>query len=334
MAVIRGPRPDSNYFITPRAYARDWRLSLKEKGALMYMMSHSEVYELTTEQMIAENDDGRDSVQTALRGLEAKGYLRRVQRRAAKGEEGPNRTGTFQGYDYEITEPPELPARPRRVSRKKVRGTVAGKPVDGPDQAGSGSTVTGKAVDGETDDGETDDGKAVPKKYPQGLGDQGVLGDQEIPPPTPTTDSPPSPSPDPDQTRGGDDSSNPQAPPDALVDELVALKPGWRLLEQRVREVLADPIAQGHPFEVVRQALLDLAQGTHGKTMSPRRVLEDGPWWDSAYGRVAAAMGPQMPSPRQAAIADCALCDPGGWVLDGEDGPARKCDHAATTVPA
>lgn len=157
--------------------------------------------------------------------------------------------------------------------------------------------------------------------------------DEDNPPPTPVINNSPEAVPT-DKNQGGDNFSNPRPkdPADQLVAELIALAPPWRLLAVRTREALADPGVQSHPFEVVRLALLELAEGKHGPTRSPRRVLEDGPWWDAAYHRVAAAMGPALPSPREAAIADCDLCDPSGWILDVE--PVRRCTHVAVAASA
>jgi hypothetical protein len=331
MAIIRGPLPQDRFFIIDRAWARDWRLSLKEKGALMYICSHHEAYDLTTEQMIAENEDGRDSVLSALRGLEAKGYLVRVQRRLTTAESGKARAGTFNGYDYQLTQPPPCPARPK--SRRTRKGKVD-TPAEGGDASPQVGTVGGLSGDGEPDSGSTAPGESAPKRD-QGLEDQG-LGDHPPPPPAarPPTQRQPG------RVGEGDSSSTDERPAadaaadppptgsiDVVAAELRQLRPSWSLAEI-VRAVRAE-VDSGLPLPLVAEAARICY--TNPTTRHPNRLATRGPhetWWDQAAARVRA--GIVEPSPERRRREACGRCDPAGWVLD--DGPARRCGHPDVDV--
>ncbi len=293
MAIIRGPLPQDRFFIIDRAWARDWRLSLKEKGALMYICSHHEAYDLTTEQMIAENDDGRDSVLSALRGLEAKGYLVRVQRRLKAGESEKVRAGTFNGYDYQLTQPPPCAARPKIRRTRKGKADLAGEEIDASPQVG---TVDGLSGDGEPDSGPTGAGGSAPKRD-QGLEDQ-RLGDHPPPPPasrpptqrrplTAAAESPPEPKPN--------DDIKP------LVTELHTRRPRWsaRAIAAAVRE----EIDAGIRFELVAAAArLCYADP---RTRSPARLHHDGPWWMQAADQLGPAPGAGSHRPPWCGHPDC-----------------------------
>jgi hypothetical protein len=96
MAVIRTPLPHASYTTLRNCWLRDPRISLKAKGLLGYLSSHSEHYRCSQAQMIAESDDGRAAVRTALAELEDAGYLTRIPMRSA---------GRYAEDDYTLADP-------------------------------------------------------------------------------------------------------------------------------------------------------------------------------------------------------------------------------------
>lgn len=97
MAIHRGPLPTDSFTIISNTWLRDARLSWKAKGLLAYVASHAAGHALTTEQIIAEGSDGRDSIRAGLVELEQAGYLRRIILRDQQGRAA--------GTDFEVCDP-------------------------------------------------------------------------------------------------------------------------------------------------------------------------------------------------------------------------------------
>lgn len=95
MSIRRPALVFDNVTVITNAILRSPHLSPAEKGMLGYILSHAAGYELTMKQVIAENRAGRDAIDTPLKGLEQRGYLRRVRQRSERGQLG--------GYDWEVT---------------------------------------------------------------------------------------------------------------------------------------------------------------------------------------------------------------------------------------
>lgn len=257
----------------------------------MYICSHMPGYELTTEQMVNENQDGKESVQSLLRGLEEKGYLKRIQRHLPEADATKPRKyrkGTFDGYDYVLQEPDNIPAprpfEPRRRKQDKTQPTVAGKPVNGSDQGFYGGTVAGFSVDGSSVDGSSVDGEPARKGY-QGLEDQGLEDQREEDHPLLLLD-------DAAATQTGDDRREEdqlsgdqiQTRTDALIAELteiMATKPirqRWKYVDQRTRSAIAKLFASGRTFDQAAAALMRFAEETQAR--DPREVLGmPASWW-------------------------------------------------------
>jgi hypothetical protein len=86
----------------PNAWLRDERLSLKAKGLLAQLLSHSDGWSVTTRSLASFNGCGRDAIRSAVVELEEAGYLTRRQDRADGGE--------FSEVVWETSEPlPGLP---------------------------------------------------------------------------------------------------------------------------------------------------------------------------------------------------------------------------------
>lgn len=99
MAVICDELPYVSFTQVRNAWLRDPRISLKAKGLLSYLRSHTAGYCCSHAQMVRESSDGKDAVYTALRELEAAGYLTRVLNRSG---------GRFAEDDYRLADPFDL----------------------------------------------------------------------------------------------------------------------------------------------------------------------------------------------------------------------------------
>lgn len=89
--------PPDHFTQVRNCWLRDKRATLKAKGLIAYLMSHSVGYKISQAQIIRDSDDGRTAVVTACDELERLGYLQRT-RAASSG-------GRFAEYDYVITDP-------------------------------------------------------------------------------------------------------------------------------------------------------------------------------------------------------------------------------------
>ena len=70
----------------PNAWLRDTRLSLRAKGLLGQLLTHSDGWSVTVKSLAVANSCGRDAIRTAVKELEEAGYLTRRQDRAEGGE--------------------------------------------------------------------------------------------------------------------------------------------------------------------------------------------------------------------------------------------------------
>ena len=76
--IRRGPRLADNFTILSNAVVNDRRLSFRARGVLIYLLSKPADWRTRSESIAAQSDkDGRDSVRSAMREMEALGYLMR-----------------------------------------------------------------------------------------------------------------------------------------------------------------------------------------------------------------------------------------------------------------
>lgn len=82
MPLIRGAHSfDGQFTQIPNDWLRDGRLSLKARGLLALLMSHTPGWSVSIKSLIAQNMEGRDSLKAAVGELESFGYLERGQNR-------------------------------------------------------------------------------------------------------------------------------------------------------------------------------------------------------------------------------------------------------------
>lgn len=100
MPIIRTRHSfEDNFTTIPNAWIRDVRLSLKAKGLLAQLMSHSPGWSVTIRSLADANGCGKDLIASAIAELERFGYLSRRQER--------NDAGQFSETVWETSEPAE-----------------------------------------------------------------------------------------------------------------------------------------------------------------------------------------------------------------------------------
>lgn len=82
----RSTRPDRRYAAIPNAAMRDTALSIEARGLLALMMTHSDEWRFSVAQLRRDCCVGRDKIKAMLAELEARGYLRRIILRNARGQ--------------------------------------------------------------------------------------------------------------------------------------------------------------------------------------------------------------------------------------------------------
>lgn len=86
--IIRTNKRENPYVMIDKYGLNDERLSWKAKGLLAYLLSKPDDWQVYERDIIKRSTDGRDAVRTALRELEACGYLSRRQIRSESGSFG------------------------------------------------------------------------------------------------------------------------------------------------------------------------------------------------------------------------------------------------------
>lgn len=98
MAIIRQKRKD-RFLVVDNKIIEDKRLSFKARGLLIYMLSKPDDWKFWTSELVKRSaKDGISSIRTALKELEAAGYLTRKRERSSKG--------TFTSQDWILTDKP------------------------------------------------------------------------------------------------------------------------------------------------------------------------------------------------------------------------------------
>lgn len=185
MAVYLGKAPERDFGRNPNDWMRDPKLSFKAKGFISYLLGHQHGYALTTEQIIAETADGKDSVYATINEAIRAGYVRRVFQRDARGK--------IVGTDFFVIGVDGKFPEVMPVSGFPGYGEPGNGPTSDNAESSQVTPISGKPVSGKPVSGKPDPKKTKTKKTK-------VLEDQEkTTPPTAT-----------DQTQASADSGQPQ----------------------------------------------------------------------------------------------------------------------------
>lgn len=135
--IVRGPRVECNFTILRNSTLRDARMSFKARGLMGFILSQEPGYRISAEELAAEGPDGRDSIRSGLREMEAAGYLVRERRRIGDGRI------TTDSVLYEVPRVAENPLLPETENPSSVRPAPTGETAGHTDD---GSTGVGKPV--------------------------------------------------------------------------------------------------------------------------------------------------------------------------------------------
>jgi len=131
MSIVRAPRPASRFTTLRNDVIRDDRLSYRASGVLHDILSRPDNWSTNAEALVrARRQEGRAAIRTALKELQAAGYL--VHEKVRDPETGQVRTISYI-YDEPRTTVDEEFLR-RRENRRKPpapKKPASGKPADG-----------------------------------------------------------------------------------------------------------------------------------------------------------------------------------------------------------
>ena len=106
MPLIRARHQIDTHFAQIRnQWLRDSRLSLKARGLFAQLMTHEIGWEMSIESLATQNQEGRDSIRSAIRELEKFGYLIRTQKRAEHNRYGEVVYETNDPFDDQAEKP-------------------------------------------------------------------------------------------------------------------------------------------------------------------------------------------------------------------------------------
>ncbi len=107
MSIIRGPRPNGDFYILNRGIAEDERLSWSARGLLIFLLVKPDHWQISVAHLKKQTEaarikTGRDGIYALLAELQSAGYITRGQQRR-QGD------GTLGEADYIVSETPVPP---------------------------------------------------------------------------------------------------------------------------------------------------------------------------------------------------------------------------------
>lgn len=117
MSIIRGPRPESNWYQLDKRISEDARLSWAARGLLVYLLGKPDNWRVSVEHLRKQTEgarirSGRDAVYALLSELKGAGYIETRQQ---------HRGGRLGPVDYVVR---ELPDNPEAVQLPAQQDTV------------------------------------------------------------------------------------------------------------------------------------------------------------------------------------------------------------------
>lgn len=123
MSTYRTSKNANNpYVMLDKRFLEDDRLSWRAKGILSYLLSKPDDWQTREVDLVKRSREGREAVRSAMRELEACGYMRREQKRSGGG--------SFAENVYAIFELPEepLPEKPSTVNPSTGKPSTVNPP--------------------------------------------------------------------------------------------------------------------------------------------------------------------------------------------------------------
>lgn len=108
MSIIRGPKPENNWYMLDKNISQDRRLSWQARGLLIYLLGKPDHWQVSVEALKKETAESvkptsRDGIYSILKELESAGYVAR--------KPGRDDSGRMTGFEYVVSEKP-LPPNP------------------------------------------------------------------------------------------------------------------------------------------------------------------------------------------------------------------------------
>lgn len=274
MTVIRRVnRPADQFVMVTNQFARDRSLSLPARGLGLWLLSHSEGWEITATRLAKEEGIGRDKLRGYLRELEDAGYLRRERERIHGGRLG--------GMLYEISCTPVPPEKPRSNLRLDGQGLVDQGRVPGPHKK---TTPKETNTQGEQDPSRGATADAAPRSLETQSPDSREEPMRNPAPPQPGLfDLPADPSQPVRARQAGKNTEHRQATAQqvvaAYVDSFAAHHSGGRPLKADVGRVARDAAAllnrgEAGPDELTKAAV-DLGKGRFSNLGMSLKIMRD-----------------------------------------------------------
>lgn len=106
MSIIRGPKPENNWYLLDKNISQDRRLSWQARGLLVYLLGKPDHWQVSVEALKKETIDSvkptsRDGIYSILKELESSGY---VSRKPSRDD-----SGRMSGFEYVVSEQPLTP---------------------------------------------------------------------------------------------------------------------------------------------------------------------------------------------------------------------------------